>query len=89
MSTKSEHFTKIIDCLEVNRPGARPATRDAILGALGASWEPPDLIFTYFRTSRAHFQAPWPVWGAAHWRSGHGALVAPEGPLSEAMVRMP
>ena len=23
------------------------------------------------RTSGAHFQAPWPVWGAAHWRSGH------------------
>ena len=46
---------------------------------LGASWELPDLIFTYFRTSGAHFQAPWPVWGAAHWRSGHGALVAPEG----------
>ena len=42
-----------------------------------AIFEPPDLIFNYSRTSGAHFQAPWPVWGAAHWRSGHGALVAP------------
>ena len=40
-----------------------------------AIFEPPDLIFTYFRTSGAHFQAPWPVWGAAHWRSGHRAEV--------------
>ena len=50
-----------------------------------AIFEPPDLIFSYFRTSGAHFQAPWPVWGAAHWRSGHGALVAPEGPLAKRM----
>ena len=40
-----------------------------------AIFEPPDLIFSYFRTSGAHFQAPWPVWGAAHWRSGHRAEV--------------
>ena len=32
-----------------------------------AIFEPPDLIFSYFRTSGAHFQAPWPVWGAAQW----------------------
>ena len=62
------------------RPPQRPPFPPA------AIFEPPDLIFSYFRTSGAHFQAPWPVWGAAHWRPGHGALVAPEGPLAKRLV---
>ena len=62
-------------CLRL--PGASRGLQEAILEPF---WLHLGIIFSDFPTSGAPFQAPWPVWGAVHWRSGHGALVAPLGP---------